>query len=126
MSRISGPLLDRIDIHIEVPRLSSDELEQRQSGEGSEAIRERVNKARGIQIERYEGREDIHCNAHLGTRDVRRFCNLGRESSDLLHLAVERFGLSARAYDRILKVARTIADLDGSGDIMPEHISEAI
>ena len=126
MSRISGPLLDRIDIHIEVPRLTPDELEQKQSGESSETIRERVNRARKHQIERYKDRKDIFCNAHLGPKDVRKFCPLDEESNNLLHLAVEKFGLSARAYDRILKVARTIADIDDSDDIKPEHLSEAI
>jgi len=126
MSRISGPLLDRIDIHIEVPRLSSDELDQKLGGENSETIRARVNKARNIQIDRYKNRKDIHCNAHLHPKDVKQFCSLDTESSKLLHLAVEKFGLSARAYDRILKVARTIADIDDTENIMSEHISEAI
>ncbi|OQX56429.1 MAG: hypothetical protein B5M53_01535, partial [Candidatus Cloacimonas sp. 4484_209] len=126
MSRISGPLLDRIDIHIEIPRLSTDELEQKHTGETSEMIRARVNKARKIQIERYKDSEDIYCNAHLGPKDVKKYCTLDDETQKLLHLAVEKFGLSARAYDRILKVARTIADLDDAVDINPEHISEAI
>jgi magnesium chelatase family protein len=126
MSRISGPLLDRIDIHIEIPRLTSEELEQKKYGESSQVIGKRVNSARKRQIERYKKREDIHCNAHLRPKDVKVFCPLDKESHTLLHLAVEKFGLSARAYDRILKVARTIADLDDSDDINPEHISEAI
>jgi magnesium chelatase family protein len=126
MSRISGPLLDRIDIHIEVPRLSSEELEQKKPGESSEVIRRRVNRARTRQIERYAERDEIFCNAHLGPKDVRKYCKLDNESHHLLHLAVEKFGLSARAYDRILKVGRTIADLDVSDTINPEHISEAI
>lgn len=126
MSKISGPLLDRIDIHIEVPRLTSDELEQKKSGENSETIRKRVNQSRNRQIKRYKDRDDIHCNAHLRPKDVRKFCSLDSESKNLLHLAVEKFGLSARAYDRILKVARTIADIDDSEDIRPVHISEAI
>ena len=126
MSKISGPLLDRIDIHIEVPRLTSDELEQKKSGENSETIRKRVNQSRNRQIKRYKDRDDIHCNAHLRPKDVRKFCSLDSESKNLLHLAVEKFGLSARAYDRILKVARTIADIDDSENIRPVHISEAI
>ncbi|TET79932.1 MAG: ATP-binding protein, partial [Candidatus Cloacimonadota bacterium] len=126
MSRISGPLLDRIDIHIEVPRLTSDELGEKPTGENSATIRERVNRARKKQIERYKDREDIYCNAHLGPKDVRKFCSLDSESKNLLLLAVEKFGLSARAYDRILKVARTIADIDNVENIRPEHISEAI
>ena len=85
-----------------------------------------TNRARNRQIERYKEREDIYCNAHLGPKDVRKFCPLGEETKKLLHLAVEKFGLSARAYDRILKVALTIADIDDSEDIKPEHISEAI
>ncbi len=126
MSRISGPLLDRIDIHIEVPRLTSDELEQKKGGENSAQIRERANRARNRQIERYKERDNIFCNAHLGPKDVKQFCSLDNESNKLLHLAVEKFGLSARAYDRILKVSRTIADLDDSETINPEYISEAI
>mgnify|MGYP001148523906 CR=1 FL=1 len=126
MSKISGPLLDRIDIHIEIPRLSSEELEGKQRGEDSSTIRERVNRARKKQLERYRGRSNIFCNAHLGPKDVRKYCSLDKESKTLLHLAVEKFGLSARAYDRILKVARTIADIDDSEDIKPEYISEAI
>jgi magnesium chelatase family protein len=126
MSRISGPLLDRIDIHIEIPRLTSDEMEQKHTGESSEIIRARVDKARNRQIERYKDKKNIFCNAHLGPRDVKHFCKLGSESKKLLHVAVEKFGLSARAYDRILKVGRTIADIDDSEDIKPEHISEAI
>ncbi len=126
MSKISGPLLDRIDIHIEVPRLTSDELEQKKSGENSETIRKRVNQSRNRQIKRYKDRDDIYCNAHLRPKDVRKFCSLDSESKNLLHLAVEKFGLSARAYDRILKVSRTIADIDDSEDIRPVHISEAI
>lgn len=126
MSRISGPLLDRIDIHIEIPRLTSDEMEQKHTGESSETIRARVDKSRNRQIERYKDKKNIFCNAHLGPRDVKHFCKLGTESKKLLHVAVEKFGLSARAYDRILKVGRTIADIDDSEDIKPEHISEAI
>jgi len=106
--------------------LTSEELEQKQSGETSETIRERVNRARKKQVERYKHKKHIFCNAHLRPKDVKEFCKLDKESNELLHLAVEKFGLSARAYDRILKVGRTIADIDDSENINPEHISEAI
>lgn len=126
-ARISGPLLDRIDIHIEVPSLKYDELKSAQTGESSEEIRKRVDRAREIQLERFkEARRKIFCNAHMESKDIRKFCPIDEESQNLLKTAIEKFGLSARAYDKILKVARTIADLETSKDIKVQHIAEAI
>ena len=126
MSKISGPLLDRIDIHIEVPSLKYQELSEKRLGEPSGVIRERVKRAREIQLERYKNRKRIFCNAHLQPKDIRKYCEIDESSEELLRTAITRFGLSARAYDRILKVARTIADLEEKERIESEHISEAI
>lgn len=126
MSKISGPLLDRIDIHIEVPPVRYKELSAEPTGESSDTIRERVNRARRVQNERFQGRQHMFCNAHMEAREIRTYCRIDGRGDDLLRLAITRLGLSARAYDRILKVSRTIADLEGTGDIQPEHISEAI
>ena len=126
-SRLSGPLLDRIDIHIEVPAVPVRELARRDGqGEPSDAIRARVNAARGRQQARYADVPGVHCNAHLGTREMKRFCRLDDECAATLERALNMLGLSARAYDRIIKVARTIADLGESDDIRVDHISEAI
>ena len=125
LGRISGPLLDRIDLHIEVPALKWKEISDNQPAEPSEAIRERVRRARAVQLERFAG-EGIHCNAQMSTAQMRKYCMLDGPSQDLLKAAMERFGLSARAYDRILKVARTIADLDGETDIKASYIAESI
>jgi magnesium chelatase family protein len=128
-SRISGPLLDRIDIHIEVPKLRFEEIRRRESGERSEDVRKRVVAAREIQLERFKGlkrKHPIYSNGQMGAKDARQFCEIGPDSEHLLKTAMERFGLSARAHDKILKVARTIADLDGADAIKPQHISEAI
>jgi magnesium chelatase family protein len=125
-SKISGPLLDRIDIHIEVPALKYDELKSTVTGESSLDIRTRVNKARETQLARYKGKKRIYCNAHLGSKDIRKHCAIDDEAQFLLKTAIERFGLSARAYDKVLKVARTIADLDGVDDIKTQHVAEAI
>ena len=124
-SKISGPLLDRIDIQVEVPAVQYQDLASRDAGENSSIIRQRVNAARGLQTERFT-KSKIHANAQMGARELRRFCEVGREGEKLLELAITKFGLSARAYNRILKVSRTIADLEGSKDIQPAHISEAI
>lgn len=124
-SRISGPLLDRIDIHVEVPALNYKELASINPGESSEEIRRRVNMARRRQKERFGGKS-IHCNAQMNSRLIKKFCALDTESHKLLEVAVNRLGLSARAYNRILKIARTIADLEGESSISPVHISEAI
>jgi magnesium chelatase family protein len=125
-SKLSGPLLDRIDIHIEVPSLKYDELKSAQSGESSAAIRERINRARALQLERYRERKRIYCNAHLETKDIRNFCRIDDEAQNLLKIAIEKFGLSARAYDKILKVSRTIADLEALAEIKVSHVAEAI
>jgi magnesium chelatase family protein len=124
-SRISGPLLDRIDIHIEVPAVKYRELTDRSAGETSAAIRERVNHARDLQLARFRG-GTIYCNAQMGTRQLHSTCQVESGGERLLELAINRLGLSARAYTRILKVARTIADLDGGGSIQAHHLSEAI
>jgi magnesium chelatase family protein len=124
-SRISGPLLDRIDIHIEVPAVKYKELTDRSEGEPSVAIRERVNRARGLQLERYK-EAGFFSNAQMGARELRDHCQVDSAGERLMELAINRLGLSARAYTRILKVARTIADLDGGGPIQAFHLSEAI
>ncbi len=126
MSRISGPLLDRIDIHVEVPAVRYKELSSDHCGESSDQIRERVQSARKIQQSRYEKVDYIFCNAHMQSRDIRRFCRIDDAGQELLKHAITKLGLSARAYDRILKVSRTIADLAGGNKIMPEYVSEAI
>jgi magnesium chelatase family protein len=124
-SRISGPLLDRIDIHIEVPAVKYKELTDKNAGEPSAAIRERVNAARKIQLERFAG-ASFYSNAQMDARELRAHCQVDNAAERLLELAINRLGLSARAYTRILKVARTIADLDGGEPIQAHHVSEAI
>lgn len=124
-SKISGPLLDRIDIHIEVPAARYQELSSNLPAETSAQIKERVNKARTIQRERFKD-EGIMCNALMSHKQVRKFCELGKEENELLKMAMTELNFSARAYDKILKVSRTIADLAGSEDIKAEHLSEAI
>jgi magnesium chelatase family protein len=124
-SRISGPLLDRIDIQVEVPALRYQDLASRDAGESSEVIRKRVNDARAIQLTRFQKR-NIHANAHMGARDIKRFCMLKEDAEKLLETAINRLGLSARAYSRVLKLGRTIADLANSPDIESSHIAEAI
>ena len=125
-ARISGPLLDRMDIHIEVPAVAYEDLASKRSGEGSGVIRQRVNRTRRRQLDRFAGCADIFCNSHMEARHIRQYCVVGREGEKLLETAITRLGLSARAYDRILKVARTIADLADSDEIQAPHISEAI
>ena len=125
LSKISGPLLDRIDIHLEVPSLKYKELSSKSCGESSGRIRERVNKARVIQKERYKDL-GIFCNAHIDSKHIGKFCRLDKEAEELLKLAILELGLSARGYDKVLKIARTIADLAGAEPISAEHISEAI
>src|SRR5712692_2258792 len=124
-SRISGPLLDRIDIHIEVPAVKYKELSNQDAGETSVAIRGRVNQARDIQLARFRG-TTYFCNAQMGARELLANCQVEAGGERLLELAINRLGLSARAYTRILKVARTIADLDASVPIEAHHVSEAI
>ncbi len=126
MSKISGPLLDRIDIHIEVTPVPFDKLSEERKGESSVAIRKRVTIARERQTERFKELPMIHYNAQMGVRQIRTFCALDVASKELIKTAMERLNLSARAYDRILKVARTIADLEGEENIKGAHISEAI
>ena len=126
LSKISGPLLDRIDIHIEVTPVPFDKLSEERRGEPSVEIRKRVIAARDIQTKRFQEIPTIHYNAQMGVKQIRTYCALAEDSKNLLKTAMERLNLSARAYDRILKVARTIADLDASENIEPNHISEAI
>ena len=124
-SRISGPLLDRIDIHIEVPAVRYRELADRSEGESSAAIAERVQQARIVQLERFKGTK-VHCNAQMGSRHIRKYCEPDGAGHRLLEAVTDKLGLSARAYTRILKVARTIADLGGSENISEQHLAEAI
>jgi magnesium chelatase family protein len=126
LGKISGPLLDRIDIHVEVPAVKYQELSSTRPAEASEEVRKRVIAARLIQSERFAGNKKIFKNADMGSKDIRKYCKLDVASNQLLELAMKKLGLSARAYDRIQKVARTIADLSNSEDIKSEHISEAI
>ena len=126
MSRISGPLLDRIDIHIEVTPVPFEQLSDRRKGESSAVIRTRVVKARALQTERFKQSDGIHYNAQMSTNHIRTFCRLNASASAVLKSAMDRLNLSARAYDRILKVSRTIADLSQEPQIQEEHITEAI
>ncbi len=126
MAKISGPLLDRIDIHIEVPAVKYKDLSSTERSEASKVIRKRVIDARQIQYERFNHFNMIHCNADMGTNEIRLYCVLDKAGTELLKLAMSKLGLSARAYDRILKVSRTIADIDKSENILSKHIGEAI
>lgn len=126
LSRVSGPLLDRIDLHVEVTPVNFNELTSTQNAEKSEKVRERVIKAREIQSARFKGHNTIHSNAHMGAKAVREICQIDAAGKSLLKTAMDKLGLSARAYDRILKVSRTIADLEGSSEIAIEHLAEAI
>ena len=125
LSRISGPLLDRIDIHIEVPPVEFDKLNASDKAESSAEIRARVNKARAIQQRRFEG-TGILSNAHIPAGKLKEYCVLTESASAMLRIAFDKMGLSARAYDRLLKLSRTIADLDGSEQIDKKHIGEAL
>src|SRR5437870_8044994 len=124
--RISGPLLDRIDLHIEVPAVEYRDVASERAEETSAAIRERVVRARERQQERFLNDSKVNCNARMATRQLKQHCKLGQDSQELIRVAMSELNLSARAYDRILKVSRTIADLDGKTEIAPEHVSEAI
>ena len=126
LGRISGPLLDRIDMHIEVPQVKFREMSGAQPGETSAQIRERVIAARERQHARFAGKPKVTCNARMGSRELKQFCELDDATKELLKFAMTDLNLSARAYDRILKVARTIADLAGAEKISSDHISEAI
>jgi magnesium chelatase family protein len=124
-SKVSGPLLDRIDIQVEVPTLRYQELASKEAGEPSTTIRERINAARSIQLQRFH-KGTIHSNAQMGARDLKRHCSVQDDADRLLESAINKLGLSARAYSRVLKVSRTIADLAGSEEIQAAHIAEAI
>jgi magnesium chelatase family protein len=124
-SKISGPLMDRIDIHAEVPAVKYRDLASRDSGEPSREIKRRVDQARKVQLDRFKGIK-IYCNAQMTNRHIKKYCQIDEASQKLLEVAIDKFGLSARAYTRILKVARTIADLEGQENIQPAHLSEAI
>ena len=126
LGRISGPLLDRIDLHIEVPQVKFRDMSAERTGETSAQIRERVVVARKRQHERFRGRKNITCNARMGTRELKQFCALDETTKEMLNNAMTDLNFSARAYDRILKVARTIADLAGSENLAADHVSEAI
>jgi magnesium chelatase family protein len=123
---VSGPLLDRIDMHLEVPAVVYRDLVGARLEEPSGVIRERVERARRLQRERFRDQPGIYANAHMTPRDLRRHCRLSDAVETLLRDAVNRLGLSARAYHRVLKIARTIADLDGAGELRPAHVTEAI
>ncbi len=126
LAKISGPLLDRIDLHIEVPAVRYKELSSKENGEASGRIRERVIRARQIQSTRFHKRKGLFKNADMQSKDIREYCRLDAAGEELVKMAITKLGLSARAYDRILKVGRTIADMAGSPAIRPEHIGEAI
>jgi len=125
-NRVSGPLLDRIDLHVPVGRVPFQELANQEVRRESPGIRQQVQAARALQDTRFRGRPGIHCNGQMGPGEIRRFCSASSEVARLLQLALDRLGLSARAYHRILKVARTVADLDASAEIGPSHVAEAI
>lgn len=126
LNKISGPLLDRIDLHVEVTPVPFSELSTLRPQENSEQIREKVIKAREIQEERYKNYNGVYCNAQMSSKMLKEICVISTPGQNLLKTAMERLNLSARAYDRILKVSRTIADLAASADIKIEHLAEAI
>jgi magnesium chelatase family protein len=126
LARVSGPLLDRIDIHLAVPAVAYKDLAGDQTEESSGAIRARVEAARRRQRERFQDQPGVYANAHMSARDLRRYCRLSEPVEALLRTAITRLGLSARAYHRVLKIARTIADLADAPDLEPVHVSEAI
>ena len=124
-SKISGPLMDRIDIHMEVPSVQFKDLSSTAKGQTSAEILEKTNKAREIQSGRFQ-KMKIHTNAHMNSRHIRQFCRVDAESNILLEKAMDKLGLSARAHSRVLKIARTIADLEGNPDINEKHVAEAL
>lgn len=126
LARVSGPLMDRIDLHVEVPAVRFGELTDRRLGEPSAAIRDRVSMARERQRARFAGRAGLHANAHMKPRDIREHCEVSEGSDALLRTAISRLGFSARAYHRVLKIARTIADLARAEEIATAHVAEAI
>jgi magnesium chelatase family protein len=126
LSKVSGPLLDRIDLHVEVVPVGFDEMTANRKAETSEQIRGRVIRARERQSDRFRPEKNIYCNAMMPSNMVKKVCAINDSGKALLKTAMERLGLSARAYDRILKVSRTIADLTGTDDIQVDHLAEAI
>lgn len=126
LNKVSGPLLDRIDLHVEVTPVSFNELSSQKTSENSDAVRERVMKAREVQVKRFEDSEGVHSNAQMSSKMLKEICTISQTGQTLLKAAMDKLNLSARAYDRILKVSRTIADLEGCDEIMPEHLAEAI
>lgn len=126
LNKISGPLLDRIDLHVEVTPVPFSELSSAHMTEPSGSVRERVLKARDMQAKRFEGKDGVYCNAQMGSKLLKEVCVINTLGQNLLKTAMDRLNLSARAYDRILKVSRTIADLADSAEIRPEHLAEAI
>ena len=126
LNRISGPLLDRIDIHLEVVPVPFDKLSEKRANETSNQIRDRVTTARKKQEDRFAEQKGTHCNAQMSSKQLRKYCELDSASQELLKNAMQRLGLSARAYDRILKVSRTIADLEGKENLEAQHLAEAI
>ncbi|MEG1706735.1 MAG: ATP-binding protein, partial [Clostridia bacterium] len=125
LSKLSGPLLDRIDLHVEVDSVSYSEMQEDTLSEDSATVKERVNAVRSIQKSRFVG-SNINCNAQMGSAEIKKYCKLDEESAELIKNAFVKLNLSARAYNRILKVARTIADMDLSANIKASHISEAV
>ena len=125
-SRVSGPLLDRIDIHLEVPTVAYRDLAGGADEESSAVVRARVERARDAQRHRFRSHIGLYANAHMGARELRRHCRLAGPVESLLKNAVDRLGLSARAYHRVLKIARTIADLEGAAEPSAQHVSEAV
>ena len=126
LNRISGPLFDRIDLHVEVVPVPFKDLAEASSSEKSAEIRKRVIRARAVQSERYKDSKSVHNNAQMNHNDLNKFCQLNETGRQLLKTAMEKLSLSARAYDRIIKVSRTIADLENSPEIKTEHLAEAI
>jgi magnesium chelatase family protein len=125
-ARISGPLLDRIDMHLQVPPVAYADLASRAAGESSATVRSRVEAARDRQLQRFRHCPGIYANAHMGPRELSRFVSIDGPTEQVLKSAIAKFGLSARAYHRVLKLARTLADLAGVDEIAPVHVTEAI
>ncbi len=126
LNKVSGPLLDRIDLHVEVTPVAFSELSNARREENSSCIRQRVIEARNKQEERYQEYPGVYCNAQMSSKMLKEICQINTAGTNLLRTAMEKLNLSARAYDRILKVSRTIADLASTVDILPEHLAEAI
>lgn len=125
-AKISGPLLDRIDIHLDVPALEYKDMSSDHLGESSAKIKSRVDIARQVQLDRFSSVEGVYCNSQMSNRLIKEYCHLGADSKKLLEMSVDRLGLSARSYHRVLKLSRTIADLDGIHDIEASHVAEAV